>query len=77
MRFLHEDWRTDPKGFNRSKEVSDWLSAHPEVCDYRILDDEDHGWTPEQNAKFLACHPMEGMQSPEMEALAKWAGLRP
>lgn len=74
--FLHEDWRTEPRTYNRPREIQDWLTAHPDVEDYRIIDDEDHGWTEAQRAKFLPCHPMEGMQSAEMEALAKWAGLR-
>lgn len=76
LRFLHPDWRTNPKGYARPKEIADWLAAHPEVTDYRILDDEDHGWTAEQRGKFLACHPMDGMLGTEMEELAKWAGLR-
>lgn len=76
IEFLHADWRTDPKGFSRPKEIADWLAAHPDVEDYRIIDDEDHGWTADQRARFLPCRPMEGMLSPEMEALAKWEGLR-
>ena len=77
LEFLHADWRTDPKGYCRPKEISNWLAAHPEVTDYVIIDDEDHGWTDEQRVKFLPCDPMEGMLSIEMEILAKWGGLRP
>lgn len=31
-------------GYGRSREVYNWLAAHPEVKDFVILDDEDHEW---------------------------------
>lgn len=31
-------------GTGRAQEVHDWLSAHPEVSNFVILDDEDHDW---------------------------------
>lgn len=31
-------------GSGRAREVFNWLSVHPEVAGFVILDDEDHGW---------------------------------
>ena len=31
-------------GGGRAREVFNWLSTHPEVTGFVILDDEDHGW---------------------------------
>jgi len=45
--YLHEDWSTGrvPVGpsLNRKLEIALWLSKHPEVEHYVILDDEDVG----------------------------------
>lgn len=73
--WLHPDCKTGDRG-NRSLEIADWLAAHPEVTDYRILDDEDHKWTNAQRQHWLACHPYDGMMAEEMHALAEWAGLK-
>lgn len=73
--WLHPDCKTGDRG-NRPVEIADWLAAHPEVTDYHILDDEDHGWTDAQRRKWLACDPYDGMMAQEMHALAEWAGLK-
>lgn len=67
--------KTGDRG-NRSLEIADWLAVHPEVTDYRILDDEDHQWTDAQRQRWLSCHPSDGMMAEEMHALAEWAGLK-
>lgn len=41
--FLHEDWKTkvgDDHPFGRRKEIDEWLSRHPEVDKYVIVDDD-------------------------------------
>lgn len=72
--FLHADWRTGSFE-NRPREISEWLARHPEVTDYRIIDDDDHHWTAEQMPLWIQCHPYDGMLFNEMRALAEWAGL--
>lgn len=40
--FLHEDWRTHPGGDSpRGENIKEWLSRHPEVTSYVILDDSN------------------------------------
>jgi len=75
LEFLHPDWRTADYGESRSKEIADWLAAHPEIVDYRIADDDDFHWTPEQRAKWLECSPYDGMRAMDMKELAEWAGV--
>lgn len=73
--WLHEDWRTGSSG-SRPREIEEWLAAHPDVTDYRILDDEDHQWTDTQRQKWLQCDPLNGLQAQEMNCLFDWAGLK-
>jgi hypothetical protein len=76
--FLHEDWRTGDCGYgqeSRALEIADWLKRHPEVTDYRIADDDQFAWTSEQDARWLKCHPYDGMPAMAMKELAEWAGV--
>lgn len=73
--FLHDDWRTDHTHDDRPKAIADWLAAHPEVTDYRILDDDHFLWTAEQAKRWLRCCAYNGLQWLEMEELMKWAGV--
>lgn len=75
IEFLHADWRTTDQGENRPKEIIDWLAEHPDVLDYRIADDDAFQWTPEQDARWLKCHPYDGMPAMVMKDLAEWAGV--
>lgn len=76
LKFLHKDWRTADNGAeNRSKEIAEWLAAHPEVTDYRIADDDDFKWTDEQRAKWLECSPYDGMPAMAMKEFAEWVGV--
>jgi hypothetical protein len=81
LRFLHDDWRTPhmyqdgQSAGSRSREVADWLTRHPEVADYRILDDDHFQWTPEQTARWIECSAYDGMPAMAMKDLAEWAGL--
>ena len=51
---LHDDWRTKSLFKTRGHEIEEWLSRHPEVTKYRIIDDDTdflesqkqyHTWT--------------------------------
>lgn len=58
----HQDWRTVelPHDFSKSKlifsrrgdEIAEWLSRHPEVTSYAIVDD-DSDMLPEQKCRFV------------------------
>ncbi len=76
LRFLHADWRTGEinTSNSRSLEVEAWLKSHPEVSDYRILDDDDFQWTPEQRARWYECSPYDGMSAMDMKDLSEWGG---
>lgn len=74
LNHIHSDWRTPEKG-NRPAEISDWLTRHPEVSDYRILDDDPFEWTKEQSARWIECSPYDGMPAMAMKDLAEWAGV--
>lgn len=74
---LHEDWRTPDLNKGRAHEITDWLSRHPEVTDYRIIDDDDYMWPPDQRQRWLQCSSDDGMLFNEMRELAIWAGLYP
>lgn len=81
IKFLHADWRTIEKHHgeaaeSRPAEIAEWLSRHPEVESYRILDDDAWTWTAEQKPNELKCCPEDGASARVMLALLEWAGLR-
>lgn len=50
---LHEDWRTIARmDQNRGLEVKEWLSRHPEVERYAILDDHND-FLPDQQQELI------------------------
>jgi hypothetical protein len=50
---LHDDWRTISRlDGNRGLEVQEWLSRHPEVKRFAILDDHND-FLPEQQAELV------------------------
>lgn len=76
--FLHPDWRTDGEHDNngmqaRPGQIERWLAAHPDVTDYRILDDDLWMWTEHQKPRWAQCDPHNGLQWLEMDELMKWA----
>lgn len=76
MEFIHPTCPITPSlNCDRSIEINDWLSTHPEVTDYRIIDDDHFNWTPEQIPKWIQCEPHDGLGGREMAALMEWAGL--
>lgn len=75
---LHEDWRTTLKSSpgvasDRPFQIAEWLGRHPEVTNYRILDDEDWHWTGDQKVRFVKCHAEDGMGGRDMHRLLSWA----
>lgn len=46
---------------NRALEINAWLSENPDVTDYVILDDNDHGFFPEQLRRFIHTNPECGL----------------
>jgi hypothetical protein len=75
---LHADWRTTLQtsgglASDRPWQIAEWLSRHPEVTSYRIVDDEDWHWTGDQRIRFVKCDPMDGMPGKAMHALLSWA----
>lgn len=76
IQFLHPTDPTTPVlNCDRSIEIADWLSRHPEVEDYRIIDDDHFNWTPEQDAKWIICEPHDGLGGREAVNLYDWAGV--
>ena len=81
LNFLHADWRTIENHFggavdSRPYEIAEWLSRHPEVKDYRILDDDSWNWTQEQAPHSLKCCPEDGASARVMKDLLEWAGAK-
>lgn len=63
LTYLHDDWRTTSLPYRllglkmldeprRGREIAEWLSRHPEVANYVILDD-DSDMLPEQTDRFV------------------------
>lgn len=68
--YVHDDWRT-PDGCRklesglysspiRGDEIAEWLTGHPEVTDYVILDD-DSDFRDDQKANFIKTDAHNGM----------------
>lgn len=72
--FVLEDWKTKDGG-NRPAEITEWLSRHPEVTDWRIVDDDAFPWTEEQDQKWIRCPSLEGISSEELIKLCEWARI--
>lgn len=50
---LHEDWRTESRDDrDRGAEVNEWLSRHPEVTQWVIIDDKND-FTAEQQSRLV------------------------
>lgn len=78
---LHDDWRTIEEDFKppidfrpmRGREIKEWLSRHPEVTEYAIVDD-DSDMLPEQSKRFVQTSFREGLT--DRHAIALIALLR-
>jgi len=60
--YFHEDWRTpiSMQTNARGYEIGLWLTKHPEITAYAILDD-DSDILPHQNMNFVKTHAYNGI----------------
>lgn len=75
---FHFDWRTKNirSDERRGGEVKEWLSRHPEVVDYVILDD-DRDFTAEQKTNHCVfTDDIEGMLFKHKDALRTRCGIK-
>lgn len=73
--FFKEDWKTPvTKSGVRGEEIKLWLDAHPDVKDYKILDD-DCILLDQQEKHWIRTDMEEGMTSANMKKLLNWAGV--
>ncbi len=66
------DWKTKVLG-PRGAEIGEWLSRHPEVTDFKILDD-DSDMLDSQRTHFIKTDALEGMTSDNIKKLLNWSG---
>lgn len=53
---LHDDWKTgDREDRNRGLEIGEWLSRHPEVEKYAIIDDHNDFLQAQQGVMVWTC----------------------
>lgn len=73
---FHEDWRTTSDHFasRRGGQVDEWLSRHPEVTEYVILDD-DHDFTDEQKERAVFTDSHNGMLFGHFDRLKELMGI--
>jgi DNA-binding PadR family transcriptional regulator len=69
--FLHEDWRTIQSYDRRGTQIQEWLNRHPEVTEYRILDD-DSDMLEEQEPFFIHTGAYNGITHQNMRELLNW-----
>lgn len=71
--YVHKSDPYTPQ-FNRQRghEIADWLTRHPEVTSYRILDD-DCDMMEEQMPYLIHTDGSEGMTSENIRALLRWS----
>lgn len=72
---LHSDWKTKNRQANRGLEVEAWLSAHPNVENYIILDDNSD-FLPHQMKQLIQTHEEEGMLSKHYQLVLNKTQLR-
>lgn len=59
--------RTPALSTNRPDEIQTWLSKHPEVKRYVILDDEPQPWTSKQLNKVVPVNPSKALTAQNAE----------
>lgn len=70
---VHEDWRTIVLEGFRGDEIAEWLSRHPEVTSFIILDD-DSDFLDEQLPRHVQSSFEPGFTEADLErAMALWA----
>ena len=77
---LHEDWRTIDNRFkaeNRSEEIDEWLSRHPEVADFVVVDDTLYGLEKhKREGKLVHTSVEDGMLTRHMKDISTRLGLK-
>lgn len=58
----------------RGHEIQDWLDHHPEVTDYKIIDD-DQDMLEHQMKKLIHTDGENGMTFENIRTLLRWAGV--
>lgn len=71
--YLHPDWRTRDLMRGRGADIDDWLARHPEIQNYKILDD-DSDMLEHQLSHFIQTDGEEGMTSDNIKKLLNWSG---
>jgi hypothetical protein len=74
----HPDWRTVTGHVeslqwraNRGREIQEWLSRHPEVTSYAIVDDDGEDIRPIHEGNFVQTTWLKGIQADHTEQLIK------
>lgn len=66
---LHKDWRTILRADeNRGCEVQEWLSRHPKIKQYVIIDDHNDFLNSQQGELIWTCTD-QGLTVPEMQRM--------
>lgn len=70
---IHDDWRTKSLNETRKRgyEIKEWLSRHPEVIDYLILDDESD-MLPKQKVHLIKTDSMNGLMFKQMLKITEY-----
>ena len=58
----------------RGDEIQAWLDKHPDVTDFRIIDD-DSDMLDHQKDKLILVNQLDGLSFLDYEKLFKWVGL--
>ncbi len=68
------DWMTPIGQGVRGEEIKDWLNRHPEVTDYKIVDD-NNDMLEEQMSHCIFTDAEDGMTSDNIKKLLNWSGV--
>lgn len=72
---MHDDWQTKEigNGKTRGDEIDEWLSRHPEVTQFAIVDDVDD-FLPKQRRYFVHTSYEQGLLDKHVKRLAAILG---
>jgi hypothetical protein len=59
------------KAFSRGGEIQEWLDRHPEVDEYKIIDD-DPSILEKQQKNWIQCDSVDGFSGKDMRRLINW-----
>ncbi len=55
-----------------------WLQMHPQVVDYRVIDDDPREFDDELAGKLILCPPLDGLRDAKVQAqIRDWLGRSP